>query len=96
MVRIIIIFNRIISNLFSEGKGEENEAREITKSKFIGTDHNPFKYDSSDSEDEVEENKVEAKKEPISIQNIVKKENFFFVLNDERLQGKILFSLNFL
>lgn len=56
-------------------------------------DQNPFKYDSSDSEDEEstkitqKEQTTENKKLKNTVQKTFKKETFFFQDNDERLKG---------
>lgn len=55
---------------------------------------NPFRYDSSDTEDDEQEGlkraktmKMETKKKPVDISKILWGESFFFKEGDERLKG---------
>lgn len=67
--------------------------RKITKNKTIAMEQNPFRYDSSDTEDDERENPKRlktikiAEKQLIDSSKILRGENFFFKEEDERLIG---------
>lgn len=87
----------LIDNIFNcpftdETQEQPYENSKVTSkiNKQIGANHNPFRYDSSESEDEAQEKVTEKKGAALKS---FKRETFFFQENDERLKGNY-FSLN--
>ncbi|XP_044739838.1 probable RNA-binding protein CG14230 [Chrysoperla carnea] len=73
---------------------EETTSKDIKKKKHIGPVSNPFKYDSSDSEDETE---VKKNSKPLTLNDThgkkekkINTEKFFFTADDSRLKGIII------
>jgi hypothetical protein len=73
-----------------EEKGATYSATTLNKHKQKEWTKNPFKYDSSDSEEETENvtrNKTDNSQQNVNENMAYSGESFFFKLNDARLQG---------
>lgn len=88
-------------SMFGKNRTEEESLEEETvkqlNQNIVGQDSNPFKYDSSDDEDETINipNNKEVKETPSTERKQARfwSESFFFKDDDYRLQGKLHFLL---
>lgn len=83
-------FNEYLSVSDDEEKGATYSATTLNKQKRKDWAKNPFKYDSSDSEEETEtvsHNKSDNSQQNINEHLAHSGESFFFKPNDPRLQG---------